>query len=70
VLVLAGNNIVSAQQADRLARHLEEVKARRRQSFYEALERFDDEEVDQLLSLLEALPLAFSGEEETSDKRG
>lgn len=49
---------------------LEEVKARRRQSFYKALEKFDDEEVDQLLSLLEALPLAFSGEEETSDKRG
>ena len=49
---------------------LEEVKARLRPSFYKALEKFDDEEVDQLLSLLEALPLAFSGEEETSDKRG
>lgn len=43
---------------------LEEVRARRRQSFYKALAKFDDEEIDQLLRLLEALPLALSWEEE------
>lgn len=47
---------------------LKEVKARRRQSFYKALAKFDDEKLDQLLSLLEALPLAFSWEGETSEK--
>ncbi len=48
---------------------LEEVKARRRQSFYKALAKFDDQEIDQLLRLLEALPLALSWEEETDQER-
>jgi len=47
---------------------LEEVRARRRQSFYKALAKFDDEEIDQLLRFLESLPLAFSWEEERDEK--
>ena len=47
---------------------LEEVRARRRQSFYKALAKFDDEKIDQLLRFLEALPLAFSWEEERDEK--
>ncbi len=43
---------------------VEEVRARRRQSFYKALAKFDDEEIDQLWRLLEALPSALSWEEE------
>jgi len=43
---------------------LEEVRARRRRGFYKALADFDDEEIDQLLRLLEAIPLALSWEEE------
>ncbi len=42
---------------------LEEVRARRRRGFYKALAKFDDEEIDELLRLLEALPLALSREE-------
>jgi len=49
---------------------LEEVRARRRQSFYKALAKFDDEKIDQLLRLLEAVLSAFSGEEERGEKRG
>jgi len=47
---------------------LEEVTARRRRRFYKALAKFDDEKIEQLLPLLEALPLAFAGEEETDKK--
>ncbi len=47
---------------------LEEVRARRRRGFYKALAKFDDEEIDQLLRLLEALPLALSWEEERDEK--
>lgn len=49
---------------------LEEVRARRRRGFHKALAEFDDEEIDQLLRLLEALPLAFSREEERDEKSG
>lgn len=47
---------------------LEEVRARRRRSLYKALAKFDDEKIDQLLRFLEALPLAFSWEEERDEK--
>jgi len=47
---------------------LEEVRARRRQGFYKALAKFEGEKIDQLLPLLEALPLAFSWEEERDEK--
>ena len=46
---------------------LEEVRARRRQSFYKALAKFEDEKIDQLLRLLEALPLVFSWEEDEEE---
>lgn len=43
---------------------LEEVRARRRQSFYKALAKFDDENIDELRRLLEAFVSAFSWEGE------
>lgn len=43
---------------------LEEVRARQRHSFYKALAGFDDEEIDQLLRILEALSLTLSRAEE------
>jgi len=47
---------------------LEEVRARRRRGFHKALAKFDDEKIDQLLRLLETLPLVLSWEEERDEK--
>lgn len=60
--------VVLVHLTTRGERLLEEVKARRRQSYYKALAKFDDEGIDQLLRLLEVLPLSLSPGEEVQDQ--
>jgi len=60
--------VVMVHLTRRAEQLLEEVTARRRRSLHKALAKFDDEEIDRLLRLLQALPLAFSWEGERSEK--
>lgn len=66
----ADRRVVMVNLTRRGEQLLEEVRARRRHTFYKALEKFDEEEVDQLLRFLQTLPLALSWEEETGEKKG